>query len=208
MAVLRISVDHETPVRATGAKVQLSIAGNSAVLGDAAVKKAAEVRDLTMELFAAGIGEDAITVTGVRLSSESGMIGKSQKADYQLCVQATPSQLPTVLSIIGEQPNATLWNLEWVFPDFEASIPASAEAVAKARRKAEAIAEAAGLSIVGIAELSDSWSMPGHQVDLSRPDVGVMRALTRARGGPVDLGVELSSTRNLRVHLSVDFELA
>lgn len=203
MGILRITVDDSVRVDATSARVHLSVKGESVVFGNAATKQAAEVRSLVGALGAAGIGEEAIEVTGVRLDSRSGVLGRSS-AEYLLAIATQPSQLPAVLGVVAGQPGLRLTELEWVFDSFEASIPATAAALLKARRKAEAVAAAAGAELRGIATISDSWNLPSPRVAFAE-DAG-MYAMKAS--GPVDLGVELNATQDLFVHLTVDFELS
>ncbi|MDQ7991913.1 MAG: SIMPL domain-containing protein [Propionicimonas sp.] len=205
MGILRITVDDSVRIDARSARVHLSLKGSSAVLGNAATRQSAEVRTLVAALTAAGIEPDAIEVTGVRLESRSGILGKSQ-AEYLLAIAAGPDQLPAVLGVLANQPNLSLTELEWVFDAFEASIDATAAAMTKARRKADAVAAAAAAEITGIANISDSWSMPSPRVAFAAEDMMATRALKAS--APVDLGVELNATQELFVHLTVDFELA
>ncbi len=204
MGILRISVDDSVRVDASSARVHVSVKGSSTVFGNAATKQAAEVRSLVAALAEAGISEDAIEVTGIRLDTRSGVLGRSL-AEYLLAIAAETSQLPALLGVVAAQSNLQLRELEWVFDSFEASIDATATALAKARRKAEAVAAAAGTEITGIATISDSWNLPSPRVALAAEDAG-MYAMKAA--APVDLGVELNATQELFVHLTVDFELA
>lgn len=205
MGTLRISVDHSVRVEATSARVHLTVKGSSAVFGNAATRQAAEVRTLVAALSGIGIGEDAIEVTGVKLDSRSGVLGKSQ-AEYLLAVTSAPDQLPSVLGVLADQPNLRLTELEWVFDAFEASIPATADALGKARRKADAVAAAAGRTVAGIAMISDSWNLPAPRVAFAAEDAAVFRSAKASE--PIDLGIEISATQELYVHLTVDFELA
>ena len=205
MGILRITVDDSVRVDARSARVHVSLKGSSTVFGNAATKQAAEVRSLVTALAGAGIGQDAVEVTGVRLESRSGVLGRSQ-AEYLLAIAATPQELPGVLGVLADQPDLVLSELEWVFDSFEASIDATAGALAKARRKADAVAAAAGLQISGIATISDSWNMPTPRVTFGAEDMMATRALKAS--APVDLGIELNATQELFVHLTVDFELA
>jgi uncharacterized protein YggE len=113
--------------------------------------------------------------------------------------------LPDLLGALADRPGVSVQRLEWVYDEFEASIAAAAEAMKMARRKADAIAAAAGLEVTGIANATDSWSMPQPQAELA--DSGMLFA-ARAASAPVDLGIELNSTTELSTHLSVDFELS
>ena len=203
MGILRITVDDSVRVDAVAARLHLRIKGESLVFGNAATRQAAEVRSLVGALAAAGIGEDAIEVTGVRLDSRNGVLARSS-AEYLLAVHAEPGQLPALLGVGAGHSGVQLTELEWVFDSFEASIDATAAALAKARRKADAVAAAAGATISGISTISDSWNLPAPRVPFAED--GAMYAMKAA--GPVDLGVELNATQELFVHLTVDFELS
>lgn len=206
MGILRINVDDSVRVTAHQARLHAGVKGTSTVFGNAAAKRAAEVRDLVGVLASLGIADEAIEVTGVRLDSRSGALGRSQSVEYLLAITATPDELPSVLGALADRPNLTVSELEWIYDSFEASIEATATAMAKARRKAAAVAAAAGVEIAGIAQISDSWSMPSPRTAFGAADSGVMEA--RAMAAPaMDLGVEISATQELFVHLTVDFEL-
>lgn len=207
MGLLRITVDDSVRVSAHQARLHASVKGSATVLGNAAARKAAEVRKLVAALDAAGVGEDAVEVEGIRLDSRSGMLGKGQSVEYLLTVVATPDSLPAVLGVLADQPNLTLDHLEWVFDSFEASIGATAAAMAKARRKAAAVAAAADTEVRGITNASDSWNMPAARVEFGGQDA-VLLGARAAKGAPVDLGIEINATQELFVHLTVDFELA
>jgi uncharacterized protein YggE len=206
MGILRVHVQHDVAITATKARIFLSIQGSESVFGNAAVKRAADVRTLSTDLLAAGIVDEDIQVMGIRLLTESGKLTKNQRVEFQLRITAGSAQIGTVIGIIADQPNVTLRSLDWVFESYEASITAAAAAMAKARRKAEAIADAAGQQIVGIKKIDDSVSMPlrdeGGQVFYDSP--GLLR---RSAAKPADLGVDFASTRKLTVNMTVDFKL-
>ena len=205
MGLLRVSVDHVVRISATSARVHARVRGSSLVASGVAGRKAAEVRDVVAALAVRGISEDAVEVAGVRLTTSEGRILHSQSVDIQLVVTADSDQLPDVLGVLADRPGVAVENLERVYDEFEASITAAAEAMKKARRKAEAIAAAAGLEVTGITTASDSWSMPQAQVQFAGE--GMMYA-ARASAAPLDLGVEINATTELSTHLSVDFELS
>ena len=205
MGLLRVSVDHVVRISATSARVHARVRGSSLVASGVASRKAAEVRDVVAALAVRGISEDAVEVAGVRLTTSEGRILHSQSVDIQLVVTANPDQLPDVLGVLADRPGVAVENLEWVYDEFEASITAAAEAMKKARRKAEAIAAAAGLEVTGITTASDSWSMPQAPVQFAAQD---MMYAARSSAAPLDLGVEINATTELSTHLSVDFELS
>lgn len=205
MGLLRVSVDHLVRISATSARVHARVHGSSLVATGTAGRKAAEVRDVVAALAARGLSEDAVEVAGIRLTTSNGRILHSQTVEIQLVVSADPERLPDVLGVLADRPGVAVEHVEWVYDEFEASIVAAAEAMTKARRKAEAIAAAAGLEVTGIANASDSWSMPQPQAELAD---SAMMYEARAAGAPLDLGVELNSTTELSTHLTVDFELS
>ena len=206
MGVLRVSVDHVVRISATSARVHARVRGSSLVASGVAGRKAAEVRDVVAALAARGITEDAVEVAGVRLATSEGRILHTQSVDIQLVVQASTDQLPDILGVLADRPGVAVENLEWVYDEFEASITAAAEAMKKARRKAEAIAAAAGLEVTGIANASDSWSMPQPREELA--DSSMLYSARASSGPPLDLGVEINTTTEFATHLSVDFELS
>lgn len=205
MGILRITVDDSARVAATRAKLHLTIKGATAVLGNAAVKRATEVRELVAALADVGVEEDQVEVAGVRIASAANLLGRNQKVEITLVVSAEPGALPGLLGVLTDRPNLTLDDLEWVYDTFEASIPLAAQAMVKARRKADAVAAAAGLRVTGVENASDSWSMPAP-----RQAMAFDAALSsRAKATPeLDLGLEFSSTTEITVHLSVDFQVA
>ena len=205
MGILRITIDETTRVAAAKARIHTVVSGSSVVLGNAAVKRSAEVRGLVQALAAVGVAEDAIEIDGMRMQTRSGRLGRSQSVEILMTISALPDQLPALLGILADQPNLALDHLEWVVDGFEASIGAAAEAMTKARRKADAVARAAGREIVGVVMASDSWNIPSARVELAAQDVGYA---AKAMAAPLDLGVDIASSEQLFIHLTVDFEMS
>lgn len=204
MGILRITIDDTVRVAATKARIHTVVSGSSVLLGNAAVKRSAEVRGLVQALAAVGVREESIEVAGLRMQTRSGRLGRSQSVEILITISALPDQLPALLGVLADQPNLTLDHLEWVVDAFEASIDATAEAMTKARRKADAVARAAGRDVVGVVMASDSWSLPSPRVELaSQNDLYAAK-----EAAPLDLGVDINSTQELFIHLSVDFEMS
>ncbi len=205
MGELRITVDHEVRIDAVAARVHVTIKAQSSLAATAAAKKVAEVRALVESLVSVGVAEDSIDVTGMRISTGQGKILASQEVRITLEIPATSEQLPGVLGLLAARQGLTVDQVEWTYDEFEASIPATAEAMRMARRKADAVAAAAGLRVVGITTASDSWSMPTPRVEMAS-----FAADTRMRVGaaPLDMGLTMSSSTTLSVRLTVDFTVA
>ena len=120
-------------------------------------------------------------------------------------IAATTEQLPEVLGILSARQGLAIDLLEWTYDEFEASIPATADAMRMARRKADAVADAAGLRVTGIRSASDTWSMPSPRVEMAS---FASDARMRVGAAPLDMGLTMSSSTKLSVRLTVDFEVA
>jgi hypothetical protein len=206
MGILRITVDHSVRIEAQSARVHAWVHGSSTFGSPVAAKKSAVVREIVADLAAAGVGEDAVEVARIRLATREGKLVNASTIRVDLVVTAVPDELPAVLGVLADRPGVGVEHVEWVYGEFEASIPATAAAMAMARRKADAVASAAGLEVTGIANASDSWSMPSPG-----PESGggmMYAAAARSASAPLDLGLELRASTELSVHLSVDFQLS
>lgn len=192
---------------ATGARLHLRVEGETFVMGNAAREKAREVGELVSALQSAGLDPQGIEVQGVRLGSATGLLGKNQKVAFHLVAALRPEQLPAALGAVAAQRNARVQQLEWQFDDFEASVVLAAQAMQKARRKADAIAQAAGQRVTGVHGASDSWSMPSAHLELDLPGAPTMQRVRAVQSSPLDVGVEYSATQELEVTLTVDFTL-
>ncbi len=205
MGILRITVEDNTRIEATSARLHLTIAGSSSFVGGTALRKAAEVRELVGLLAEHGVGEDAFEVVGLNAENGSGILVKAQRVAISLTLTVLPEQLGAVLGTLTARPGVRIDELEWRYDEFEASITAATAAMAKARRKGEALAAAAGQRIVGIAEISDSWNRHAPRMVYA---AAATRSQSMAKAAPeLDLGLDLTSTTELSVHLSVDFQI-
>jgi uncharacterized protein YggE len=204
MGDLRISVEHDVRIDAVGARVHVTVRAQSSLAATAAAKKVAEVRALVESLAAVGIPDSAIDVTGMQIVTGQGKILASQEVRITLEIAATSELLPAVLGLLAARQGLAVDQIEWTYDQFEASIAATVDAMRMARRKADAVAEAAGLKVVGIATASDTWSMPSPRVEMAS---FAADARMRVGGAPLDMGLSMSSSTKLSVRLTVDFEV-
>ena len=204
MGDLRISVEHDVRIDAVGARVHVTVRAQSSLAATAAAKKVAEVRALVESLAAVGIPDSAIDVTGMQIVTGQGKILASQEVRITLEIAATSELLPAVLGLLAARQGLAGDQIEWTYDQFEASIAATADAMRMARRKADAVAEAAGLKVVGIATASDTWSMPSPRVEMAS---FAADARMRVGGAPLDMGLSMSSSTKLSVRRTVDFEV-
>jgi hypothetical protein len=204
MGILSVTIDDQIRIDAVKVRVHATFSGSSRLLGGTAARTA-EVRQLVSALAAIGLGEDAVEVEGVRIETGSGALKLGQSARVQVVVTSPNESTGDVLGILGSQGGVVVERLEWVYDGFEASLPAVADAMVKARRKADAIAAAAGLTVTGVKQVSDSWRMPMRELALPAPMAYAARG---AASDSMDFGVEVNSSTTLDIHLSVDFEIA
>lgn len=185
--------------------MHVTLRAESSLAATAAAKKVAEVRALVESLAAVGVPDEAIDVTGIQIATGSGKILTSQDVRITLEIAATSEQLPEVLGILSARQGLAIDLLEWTYDEFEASIPATADAMRMARCKADAVADAAGLRVTGIRSASDTWSMPSPRVEMAS---FASDARMRVGAAPLDMGLTMSSSTKLSVRLTVDFEVA
>jgi uncharacterized protein YggE len=205
MGDLRVTVEHDVRIDASGARLHVTVRAQSSLAATAAAKKVAEVRALVESLATVGIPDSSIDVTGMQIVTGQGKILASQEVRITLEIAVENEQLPGVLGILAANKGLAVDQIEWMYDQFEASISATADAMRMARRKADAVADAAGLRVVGIASASDTWSMPSPRVEMAS---FAADARMRVGAAPLDMGMTMSSSTKLSVRLTVDFEVA
>lgn len=205
MGDLRVTVEHDVRIDASGARVHVTVRAQSSLAATAAAKKVAEVRALVESLSTVGVPDSSIDVTGMQIVTGTGKILASQEVRITLEIAVENEQLPAVLGLLAANKGLAVDQIEWMYDQFEASISATADAMRMARRKADAVADAAGLRVVGIASASDTWSMPSPRVEMAS---FAADARMRVGSAPLDMGMTMSSSTKLSVRLTVDFQVA
>jgi Protein of unknown function (DUF541) len=199
---IRVTASARTQITAVSSKLHVKLEGERVVFGAAALEQARELKEFVTRLKTLGLEESALSVASVRVTGPGGLL-KNSRAEFNVVVTETRlERLPGVVGAISETKNAVLQHLEWVWDDFEASVPLSAEAMRKARRKATAMAEAVGAKLGGVRNASDSWNMPESIVMY---DAMPMQAKALSRSREVDIGMEYRAERDLEVTVTVDF---
>src|ERR671918_856454 len=148
---IKVSAFHREEIFASHTNLYVTVKGSSLVSGNEALKKAREVSQLVEALTHFGLSPDAIHLQGVRLEASSGTLLKSSSAVYHLKVKTEKlDQLAGLLDIIADQKNATLERIEWRYPEEEARERGLESAIAKGKTKAEKVAAAMGVKLLGI----------------------------------------------------------
>jgi len=110
-------------------------------------------------------------------------------------VTADAGHVVRVYDLVASLPGVTLARTEWLYDEYEASLPLLAAAMVKAWRKAAILAQAAHVKLIDIQTVSDTWTLPEPRAARGRGPVRPTQSL------------DLTQTRELHVRLTVDFEV-
>ena len=199
---IKVSATHREEIFASHANLYVTVKGSSMVSGNEAMKKAREVSQLVEALTRFGLSPDAIQLQGVRLEATSGALLKSSSAIYHLKVKTEKlDQLAGLLDIIAEQKNTNLERIEWRYPEDEARERGLDAAIAKGKSKAERVAAAMGVKLLGVYEFMENAfdeerpPMPFQAMEMS------MKSRSAAADQPsLNMGIQHSKT----IHVNVD----
>jgi len=197
---IKVSAFHREEIFASHANLYVTVKGSSLVSGNEAMKKAREVSQLVEALTRFGLSQDAVHLQGVRLETSSGALLKSSSAIYHLKVKTEKlDQLAGLLDILAGQKNASLDRIEWKYPEETAREQGLEAAIAKGKAKAEKVAEAMGVKLLGVYDFME------NTFDEERPPMPfhakAMRAMETAADQPsLDMEVQHSKT----IHVNVD----
>ena len=198
---IKVSAFHREEIFASHANLYVTVKGSSIVSGNEAMKKAREVSQLVEALTNFGLSPDAIHLQGVRLESSSGTLLKSSSAVYHLKVKIEKvDQLAGLLDILAEQKNASLDRIEWKYPEEEARDQGLEAAIAKGKAKAEKVAAAMGVKLLGVYDFMENTfdeerpPMPYQAMEMS------MKSRAVADQPSLDMEVQHSKT----IHVNVD----
>src|SRR5690606_37042886 len=84
---IKISTSYKEEISATHADLHVTVKGSSIVSGNEAMKKAKEVNQLVETVTSFGVKSEAVTLQGVHLETESGVLLKSSSAIYRLKIR-------------------------------------------------------------------------------------------------------------------------
>ena len=199
---IKVSAFHREEIFASHANLYMTVKGSSLVSGNEAMKKAREVSQLVEALTRFGLSPDAVHLQGVRLETSSGTLLKSSSAIYHLKVKTEKlDQLAGLLDILAEQKNASLDRIEWKYPEEEARESGLESAIAKGKSKAEKVARAMGVKLLGVYDFMENTydeerpPMPYQAMEMSMKSRAAM-----ADQPSLDMEVQHSKT----IHVNVD----
>ena len=154
---IKVSAFHREEILASYANLYVTVKGSSVVSGNEAMKKAKEVSQLVEELTRFGLSPEAVHLQGVHIETSSGTLLKSSSAIYHLKIKTEKlEQLAGLLDILAEQKNATLERIEWKYPEEDARERGLEAAIAKGKAKAEKVADAMGVKLLGVYDFMEN----------------------------------------------------
>ena len=204
---IHITASYREQVSATHADLFVSVRGSSAFSGNEAMKKAREVSALVDELVRNGVSSEDIHLQGVHVETSSGVLLKSSGAVYRLRVRCTSlDALPVLLDVIASQKNSSLERIEWKYADEAARARGLESAIAAAKVKAEKVAAALGVKLLGVFNFTENTydeESPAHMVSEGR----VMKA-ARAEASEPSLGMDIQHSKYLQVNVEIQYRVS
>ena len=199
---IKVSAFHKEEIFASHANLYVTVKGSSLVSSNEAMKKAREVSQLVEALTRFGLSPDAIHLQGVRIETASGTLLKSSSAIYHLKVRTEKlDQIAGLLDVLAEQKNTSLDRLEWKYPEDEAREQGLESAIVKGKAKAEKVAAAMGVKLLGVYDFMENTydeerpPMPYQALEMS------MKSRAAVADQPsLDMEVQHSKT----IHVNVD----
>jgi uncharacterized protein YggE len=205
---IKVSAFSREEIFASHANLFVTVRGSSVVSGNEAMKKAKEVSQLVEALTRFGLSPDSIQLLGVHIETSSGTLLKSSSATYRLRVKVEKlDQLAELLDIIGSQKNTTLERIEWKYPEEEARDRGLESAIAKGKAKAEKVASAMGVKLLGVYEFME------NTFDEERPPMPyqAMEMSMKSRAMVADepsLNMEIQHSKTVQVHVEIWYRVS
>ena len=205
---IKVSASHREEIFASHANLYVTVKGSSIVSGNEAMKKAKEVNQLVEALTNFGLSPDAVHLQGVRFETASGTLLKSSSAIYHLKIHSEKlDQIAGMLDIIGAQKNATLDRIEWKYPEESAREHGLEVAIAQAKAKANKVAAALGVRLLGVYDFIE------NAYDEERPVPMPFQAMemsmkTRAAADAPSLEMDIQHSKTIHVNLEVWYRVS
>ena len=205
---IKVSAFHREEIFASHANLYVTVKGSSLISGDEAMKKAKEVSQLVEALTRFGLSPDSIQLLGVHIETSSGTLLKSSSATYRLRVKVEKlDQLAELLDIISSQKNTSLERIEWKYPEEEAREHGLEAAIVKGKAKAEKVAAAMGVKLLGVYDFME------NTYDEERPPMPFqakameMRSLGAIADQP-SLSMDIQHSKTIQVNVDIWYRVS
>jgi uncharacterized protein YggE len=205
---IKVSANHKEEISANRADLFVTVKGSSLVSGDAAMKKAKEVSALVEALTSFGLSPEAIHLQGVHIETSSGALLKSSSATYRLKIKCEKlDQLAELLDIISSQKNATLERIVWKYNEDEARERGLLAALEKVKSKAEKVAKAMGVKILGVYDLIEN----NFDEEMPYPQFAAQAMPMRSAGKLApepSLGMDIQHSKTINVNVEIWYRVS
>ena len=204
---IKISALHREEIFASHANLFVTVKGSSVVSGNEAMKKAKEVNQLVEALTSFGLSPEAVQLQGVRIETASGVLLKSSSAIYRLKIRCEKlDQLADLLDITASQKNATLERIEWKYPEESARERGLESAITKGKAKAEKIAAAMGVKLLGIYDFIENAYDEEMPVPFQAQTM-MMKSRAEVADEP-SLGMDIQHSKTIHVNLEIWYRVS
>ena len=194
-ATFVVDVEREYVETADRCDLWLLVRGSTFFSGHAALTQAEEVAKVVAAVVGAGVPREAVRLADVAVDAKAGVLTRSTSASYTLRVELNDlALLADVLTAATGPKTCTLIRREFRFSEDAAATDRwLAEVLADARRRAAALAAAAGVTVGPVTEIT-------HRVTRTGADPR-SREVAAAGAGDDDLIGDYTVTRGLREYL-------
>lgn len=205
---IKVSAFQREEIFASHANLYVTVKGSSVISGNEALKKAREVSQLVEALTRFGLSSDSVQLLGVHIETASGTLLKSSSATYRLRIKIEKlDQLAELLDIIGSQKNTTLERIEWKYPEEEARERGLELAIVKGKAKAEKVAAAMGVKLLGVYDFME------NAYDEERPPLPFQakEMALRSLGAVADqpsLSMEIQHSKTIYVNVDIWYRVS
>src|ERR1700752_622846 len=205
---IKVSASHREEIYANHANLFVTVKGSSVISGNEAMKKAKEVNQLVEALTNFGLSPEAVHLQGVRIETASGTLLKSSSAIYHLKIRCEKlDQLASLLDIISSQKNATLERIEWKYPEETAREHGLETAIAQAKAKANKVAAALGVRLLGIYDFIE------NAYDEERPvpmpvQAMMMKSRAEMAADAPSLDMDIQHSKTIHVTLEIWYRVS
>lgn len=154
-----VDESHFEDVDAIAAKLHLHIKGTSFFNTNVAFKRAKELSALVDSLKSTGITEEDFKLLDIQAEVSAGIFSKFSSVNYSVEIKCRDlEKLPDALTAIAGGKNASLDYIEWEYPNEQPSKDDwLKEALSKATKRANIIAESLGIKVVGVHECTSRY---------------------------------------------------
>jgi uncharacterized protein YggE len=205
---IKVSATHREEIFASHANLFVTVRGSSVVSGNQAMKKAREVSQLVEALTSFGLSSEAVQLLGVHIETSSGTLLKSSSAIYRLRIKSeNTDQIADLLDIIATQKNAILERIEWKYPEESAQERGLESAITKGKAKAEKVAAALGVRLLGVYEFMEG------AFDEERPPMpfraeAVMMKSRAAMADEPSLGMDIQHSKTVQINVDIWYRVS